>query len=528
MAKSKYDKPLFTRAREALGVLRGTHRPPYRLDDLARLVKYVVNVEKIKRDQRLGYRNDYRAGNEGRLREDWTVQIDTPTTELRSKQIKIVARSRDLFKNDDTYRNAINTIINNTIGIGLWPKPKIKNPDGTLNKALNKKIERLFWIYSNPEEWDARQKMPFIGEGQRMALKGILMCGDNFFNAVASQRNNSLLPVCWQMFEIDRLDASRDTYVSNMGAPFMENIKRTVHGINVGEYGNAVSYNIVGLDKPIPARNIIHSYMTDRPEQYIGIPAAVAGINSIYDSHELLEDYVLKSRAIAKLLWFLSDQNADVPYSDDEDSDSILGLDTMSQMRGKEAPADIKFPDNVNDTIAPLVRLLKHGVCSGLGTSYTAVTKDMENVNFAASKFIDIQDWRFYTTLRDWFNYETNRPFYNNFLQMIIVKKMLPEISIADYVRYPFNYTECEWVGNGKMDVDPLKDITADIEGLKNGIYSINDVVLKRGKDRDDHLDELEADKKDLELRGLPIVYGVSETAQKLNTEPVQEEGVTK
>jgi hypothetical protein len=71
--------------------------------------------------------NTYDASKTGRLREDWTSQTEVPYRELRNTQKRIRARSRDLYKNDPTYRAAINSICNLVVGRGLRPKPRVAN-----------------------------------------------------------------------------------------------------------------------------------------------------------------------------------------------------------------------------------------------------------------------------------------------------------------------------------------------------------------------------------------------------------------
>lgn len=509
----------FNRVKEAGRVISGKQTAPsWKMRDLQNIVTYAV--QKSRSERRL--KNEYGAGGEGRLREDWDSRTDTPYTELTSKHIKIVARSRDLYKNDTTYRGAINTIIDNVIGAGLWPKPKAKGPDGKLNVELNKKIEYYFNIYSKPGQWDARKKFIYVGDGQRLILRTILLSGDVFLNKVKNNSASPVVPFSWQVFEVDRLDNSRDTFLrSNFDA---KDVAQTVHGINIDKYGAEISYNIKGISKAIPAGQILHSCMVDRPEQYVGLPAAVAALTDIFDKKDLMEDYVLKSRAIAKVLWFLSNENDQIPYGDDADSNGALEIDSLSQMRGDKAPDSMKLPDSVSDTIQPLAKMLMHGITSSLGTSYTTVTRDMDGVNFAASKFIDIQEWRHYTALKDYFIYDHCVPFYENFVNDLILSNKVPELNASFYRSNPEMLMDVEWVGNGKMDVDPLKDITADIEGLSNGILTLEDCVTKRGKDLDEHLDKLQEIKGKIEERGLAFAFMVSETSKKLALEEPKNE----
>ena len=485
--------------------------PMHNLADLSRLIDFSIRRDRADRRAR----NEYDAGNTGRLRNDWGYTSDVPYNELASKQEIMRSRSRDLYKNDYTYRAAINTVVQNAVGTGITPKPKVKI-NGVDRPDINKSIEENFWLYCRRNQWDARQKSAWIGEGQRMALRTILVSGDVLLNKVPSKPGR-LLPVAWQMFEADRLDNSKDVFTRNNY--MSENVSQTMHGINIDAYGNPVSYWIKGIDKAISASNIIHSYPIDRPEQYIGLPSAVAALEAIFDKHDLLEDFVLKSRAIAKILNFLSNKNDKVPGTEDVSVDDFLKLEALSTMRGDEPPQDVKFPDNVNDTVAPLVRILEHGICSSLGTSYTTVTRNMDGVNFAASKFISIQEWAFNKMLRSWFVEDHCDPFYERAIEMMIVTGKIKGVTSDQYAKSPADYTYAEWTAVGKEDVDPEKDMNSDINGLKTGILSFADICARRGKDKAEQIETLKQEKKEFEDNGLPVLLGSE--LQPPSVEPV-------
>jgi lambda family phage portal protein len=511
-------QPFLARAHEAVNLIRGKQPASnFKIADLQRLVSYVVKSERNRARGRMGnIRNEYDGARTGRTREDWAYDTDVPYNELQGKHGILVARSRNLYKNDSTYRAAINTLVTNTIGTGLRPKPKVLGLDGKPDKAINAALEKAFWKYARASEWDARRKFPFVGEGQRLALKTVLISGDFIMNAVNS-RDGAFLPVMWQQCESDRLDTTSDYLQKQVWQG--ENVKQTIHGINLDEFGAPVSYLFKGINKAIPAKNIIHSFMSDRPEQYIGIPAAVAALDEVFDKQDLMEDYVLKSRAIAKVLWWLSNEmDDDIPKADDQDADSIIGLEPLSQIRTDKEPMPMKMPDSVSDTVGPLVKMLQHGVCSCMGTSYTTVTRDMDGVNFAASKFIDIQEWRFFSMLKDWFIGDYCDPFYEKFVLLSVASGQVPGISPTIFARDPYRYYEVEWTGNGKADVDPLKDIQADNEGLKTGVFTLSYCVGKRGEDLDDHIEQLRAEREKLKDAGLEDLI----TVQQGKTIPAQ------
>jgi lambda family phage portal protein len=421
------------------------------------------------------------------------------------------------------YRAAINTIVTNVIGAGLRPKPKVTGVDGRPAAEINRALEKAWWKYSRRDEWDARKKMPFVGEGQRLALKTILVSGDYILNAVAS-RPGAFLPVMWQQCEIDRLDTSSDSFKRDTWAS--ENIKQSLHGINFDEFGAPVSYKFKGVDVPVSAKNIIHSYMIDRPEQYAGVPAAAAALLSSYTRNNIIEDYSLKSEAIARILWHLSLDNIDSPGEDDTDSDSVLDIPQMAQMRGEKAPEQLKFPDNVNDTVGAVVRMLIDGLCSTLGTSYTTVTRNMDGVNFAASKFIDIQEWRSYGILRDYIIDDAFNPFWEKFVIQMVVKGEIPGVSPALFAKDPYRFFEVLWMGNGKQDVDPMKDISADNEALRTGVKSFSQVIAERGGDVEEVIEQIREDRERMRSAGLEdlITTQNQQTVVREEKEPAEQE----
>lgn len=511
------------RVRESFRILTGKQiTPSYKLRDLANLVDYVQRNERSRYRANKFY--NYKDGNTGRLREDWGISSDLPYNEIKPKLSILIARSRELFKNDETYKGAINNIVTKCIGTGLWPKPKVKKKDGTLDKETNKILEDGFDIYSKREQWNARKKFAFIGEGQRLILKTIIMSGNNILNAVRGNESN-YLPISWQLCEVDRLDTGSDYLIRNTN--YSKNIKQTIHGINLDEYCAPVSYLFKGIDRPISASNIIHSYMVDRPEQYIGIPAAVAALNLAYDKSELMEDYVLKSRAIAKVLWFLANENDDMPNSGDQDSDEVIGLDAMSQMRGEKAPEHIKMPDSVSETIEPLVKMLKIGICSCLGTSYTTVTRDLTGVNFAGAKFIDIQEWSFFKTLLDYFIDDACNPFYGKYVELMVHTNRVPTISPVEFEKEPYRFKEVSWLGVGKQDVEPKKEMDTDVAGKDNKFSTYGEILAKKGKSLDEHLDEMEEEREKFIERGFPDPYSGGQSKEKTDENQMTEEKIT-
>jgi len=492
MAK-KADK-INTRIRGALDVFRGRRK--------------AYNINQVLEAARIGgllgrrARDSYDAGKTGRLREDWGTSTDVPYYELASSHKKIRARSRELYKNDSTYRAAINAIVNRVVGKGLRPKPRVVDYENKPNLVINKQLEIHARRYFETIDWDAGRRHRFVGEGQRLALKTQLISGDVLLNAVNVPIGNHL-PIAWQMVEIDRLQSSQDYFTRTFENS--KDIKQTVHGINLNEYGAPVSYWFKGVDKPVSAKNIIHSFLQERPEQYIGEPLGTAILDSVYDKHDLDEDYVLKSRAVAKFLWWLSTLADKWPYSGDQDSDGYVSMDALTQMRSDEMPDIFKMPDNVSQTIEPLLRMKKHDVCSGMGLSYISVLLDMSGVNFAAASMNDIKEHINMGVLRDKFIGSFCQPMWEKFVRSLVIDGRREGVTPLRFESDVYHYTRCEWTGDAREYADPSKTARARIENIQAGRISLTEDLAERGKDVVEHIKEMEKERALLVDAGIKI-----------------------
>ena len=488
--------PLSKRFSGAMRVLRGR--------------SHAMNTRQILEAARVGaifgrrgpLNSGYDAGKTGRLREDWGTTTNVPYYELFGTQKKIRARSRELYKNDSTYRAAINVLVNRVVGTGLRPRPRVVDFEGKPNIIINKELEKHARRYLDTRSWDAGQRNSFIGAGQRLALKTQLISGDVILNAVNAKSGN-YLPIAWQMVEIDRLDNSKDSFQKTY--EFSKNTKQTVHGIDLDEFGAAMAYHFKGIERPISAKNIIHSYLQERPEQYIGEPIGTAILDSVFDKHDIDEDYTIKSRAVAKFLWWLSTLADKVPYSGDQDSDDVMSMDSLTMLRTEEKPDIFKMPDNVSETIEPLLKMKKHDICSGMGLSYISVLLDMGGVNFAAASMNDIKEHINMGVLREQFISSFCDPFWEKFVRTLVVENKLTGVTPARFDADIYHYTRCEWSADAREYADPSKTARARIENLKSGRISLTEDLAERGKDIVEHLDEIAKEREMMKDRGLNI-----------------------
>lgn len=429
----------------------------------------------------------YDAEKTGRVRADWGTSTSVPYHELHGKHAKIRARSRELYSNDSTYRRAIKAIVDHVVGTGLRPKPRVVDRNKKPIASINEQLEALAERYFATVEWDATRSMKWIGKGQRLQFTTQLRDGDillNMTNASTASRHS----FAWQMAEIDRLDDSQDLFYRTF--EHSDKIKQTVHGISLDTNGAPILYWFKGIDKPISASNVIHGYLQERPEQYIGEPLGMAVLDAVYDKHDLNEDYILKSRAIAKIIWHLSTMS-DFPSSGDQDSDSFAEMEPLSILRTEDKPNDMKMPDDVSRTLEPLVKMQKNDITSGMGISYISTLLDMTNVNFAAASMNSIKEWITFKPLRQDFTDSFCDPIWEKSVERWVLDGQIRGLTRDRFYADPYKYTRIQWDADAREHADPYKTSKAAIENITSGRISLKEDVESRGKDWSDHLKDL-------------------------------------
>jgi lambda family phage portal protein len=435
-------------------------------------------------------RSQYDAAKVNRTRANWPISNNTPYRNIAPDLDKLIARSRYAYDNDPIYFAAINTLVSNIIGQGLKVKAAVILKNGQPNNPVNKALDEAWVRYS--DEWDRRNMMTFE-DAQALAFRTMILSGGVLTNTVRSD-GKTLLPIAKQLIEPDRLDSSHDveavTITRNTPA------KQTLHGINVDEYGQPQSYWILGVENAISANNINHTFLHERPEQYMGIPWGRTALDPIWDIHQLHEDTLIKSRALADFVWWM-DPGSD-PWSADGDKDENGNaiIEQLGFLKTPNKPEVIRGDDTITSSVQPLTRMILNSVAPGFGLSYMTITKDLTDVNFAASRNVTMDERRMYRIHQKLWSRSFLQIEWADFVYYCVLMGIVPQLTMDKYLSNRYVYTRCAWQAEGWDWVDPMKDSNADIAMKDAGLTTDQDLLGKRGKDLETHYQQLAKEKE--------------------------------
>ena len=204
-------------------------------------------------------------------------------------QLNVITKCRDLAKNDSIIRAYLGACQKNIIGkSGFTLQCQVKSGEGTLNEKLNDELEWLWY------EWGKACNNFLTVDGgmghnefDSLILRTLMIDGEVFIRIHREVKNPYGLS-----FEL--IDAASIDYTKvREAAP---NINAIILGVEVDKYykpvayylnpGNSTSYQ-VGITERVDAKDIIHIFRKEFPQQVRGIPP----FNAVLDDIKQIQDY---------------------------------------------------------------------------------------------------------------------------------------------------------------------------------------------------------------------------------------------
>jgi lambda family phage portal protein len=167
----------------------------------------------------------YNAATHGRRTANWHAPATSANRELEYQLRTLRNRSRDLVRNNDYAKRAIDVIEGNTVGTGIRPAPW---EDG----RVEKRVKKLWQSWGEDVSCDFDEQLNFYG------LQGLIMrtVAESGECLILRRRNNQNIPVQLQVLEPDYLDAYKTSFLIEPGKPFQ------FMGIEFDERGKRTGY----------------------------------------------------------------------------------------------------------------------------------------------------------------------------------------------------------------------------------------------------------------------------------------------
>jgi lambda family phage portal protein len=456
----------------------------------------------------------FSAGLQSRLTSGWVTTNASADADIFRALDTMRARSRDLANNNDYIKKWLRMIGNNVVGpSGFSLQCQSSDPSGKIDKLANDTIEGGFDTWARRGVCDISGQHSFVDLSQ-LAIKAVARDGEALIRRIRGRKVNAF-GYALQLIDIDRLLVN---YNQQLGANFIR------MGIEMDSYGRPVAYHLrsihpgesmpVTIDgkavymERVPANDMFHLFMADRPEQRRGIPwshSAMTRINMLagYEDAAL----VASRTGAAKMGFFTSPDGDASPLSDgtDEKGDFVTDAEpgTFSIL-----PKGYDFkewnPDYPQANYDAFVKACLRGISSGLGVAYNSLANDLEGVNFSSIRAGLLEERDSWMVIQNWMTEALMRPVYLDWLQMALAIGVLkmPNGSALPVQKFD-KFAMHTWQGRRWAWVDPLKDVEANLAAVNGGLKSRREVIAEQGRDIDDVWAQLQKEELDAAKMGL-------------------------
>jgi len=453
------------------------------------------------------HKRAYQGANTGRLFDDFKSSERSADSELYPAIRRLRSRARELARNNEYAKRYLMLLRNNVIGDrGFTLQVKALTTDGKLDVSGNQAVEDRWRIWGRSGNCTVDGRMSWI-EVQKLVIESCARDGEAF---IRIHRNASFQDsISLEIIESDRVDEEMSKRLPNGNEIRM--------GVELDQYKKPVAYHLLSYhpgdydfttlsSSPkhvrIEADQMIHVFMPLRAGQTRGETWFAPAMATMKQLGALREAAVVNARVGASKMGFFTSPSGDGFVADDLEDSSVPIMEaepgTFHQLpQGVEFTSfDPQYPSNEFDSFH---KACLKGIASGLGISYTALSNDLESTSYSSIRQGALDERDAYRNMQSFLLDSFVRKVYDAWLASTMEMGAII-VPLREYDRFA---ARSEFRGRAWSWVDPQKEMTAAVLGLKNGILSLQDVAANYGKDVEELLAQIQRDKSLMEQFGV-------------------------
>lgn len=502
---------------------------------LDRAIATVAPTWAVKRIQARGMLAYHEAVKTTRLRRARTKEARGDAI-VGMSAAKLRAYARDMERNHDISRGALNRLVQNIAGprgITIEPQPRTKS--GEIHEEFARQTLALWRDWGKrPEvtwqhDWPSAQRLlcrAWVRDGESLAQR---LAGN-----VAGLDHGTEVPYSIEMMESD-----------SMPLDYYDEARRITQGVERNAWGRPAAYWLYKIDpaklftlatiadlKRVPADRMIHVKLVDRILQARGLSMFAAVLTRLDD----VKDYEDSERIAAKVAASMSayikkgmpenyagQTNDDGTDAEPRNLKFRPGTIFDDLLPGEEIGLiDSKRP---NTNLEPFRQGQLRAAAAGLDMSYSSLARHYDG-NYSAQRQELIEQWGAYGVLQSEFGARVVLPVYEDFLGAAILSGRLKVPTDLD----PASLDDAILVGPQMPWIDPVKEMQAN-KGLERAGYkSAQQIIRERGGNPHDVFEQIrtwrkKANDADLVFDSDPAKTASAGTAQDYLREQVDNEG---
>ena len=483
------------------------------------------------RPQAKGY-SDAGASYSRRALKGFSASSGSPARDIDDNNLTLRQRTRMLYMGAPIATSAIRTNRTNVVGTGVVPRPRI---DAAVLGMTDAQADA--WADAARREfalWAADRKacdatgLNTFYEMQQLVVQSWLASGDTFA-LVKRSKSSRMRPYTLrlQLVEADRVSTPVGM---GGGMPYgwtsgrnPDTGNRIYDGVEVDGSGGVVAYHIANAhpwEMPDDGSGVewqrvraygaktgqpqvLHVMESERPDQYRGVSVLAQAIEPLLQMRRYTNAELDAAVIQASFSAFVKTEDpTDNPFnevgasrgsvepeagiSDDED-EYELGPGTINFMKPGE---DVVFgdPSRPNGGFEGFIRAMATQVGAALEIPRDLLLKEF-NASYSASRAALMEAWKAFRMRRTWLVDDFCRPVWELFISEAVSSKRLPAPHFFTNPLVRAAYLGCEWIGPSQGQLDPVKEINAELSAIEAGITTREAASVRiNGSDWDENV----------------------------------------
>lgn len=464
----------------------------------------------------------YEGARRDRLTSDWATSSTSADSEIFSALRLLRERSRDLVRNNPYLKAAIyKTIPNNVVGQGVTFQSQVRRKRlDKLDDSINTQIEEAWKEWIEEPKWCHTAGKLSLWEIERLIVKSLVESGEVFVRKVKQSFSDSPVPFAIEIIEADQLC---DTHAYNSYGG-----NQVKMGVELNEWQRPVAYHFYpyhpgdsGFFRAsyntrllrLGAEEIIHLFISDRPNQTRGVPWVHATIGKLRQLNGYEEAEVVAARIQAAIAAFVQSPDPEtLGTTNPENGERLRDLEpgVIEYLAPGETLASF-IPTRPNQGFDNFVRAMLRGAAVSMGVSYEGFTGDFSNTSYSSSRTALLSERDCYKIMQVWLIQNFHRPIFKEWQQLAVLSGRLP---INDFFQDRNRYCKPKFTARGWDWVDPLKETNANKISVEAGFKTLTDIAAESGKDFEDIV---KTRRRELDLMA---AYGITFNSEAATPQP--------
>jgi len=485
---------------------------------------------------RVGYKGYGSAGASvtKRSTKGFTATSGSPREDIDDNNYTLRQRGRLMYMGNPVASSAVKTHRTNTVGLGLKlnPRPDAEFLGLSQEEALEwtKKVKREFSLWaSHKDGCDATGVCDFY-ELQQLLLTAWLTSGDAFA-LIQYNKPTILRPYGLRIRAIEAdLIATPDNYgggiLSEGKNPINGN--RIIDGVEIDKSGLIVAYHISNRYpfeattadieyKRVEARgktsgmpNILQIMSAERPGQYRGVTFLAPVIISLLQMGRYTESELTAALVDSYFTAYIQTNTpeGENPFNEaGPESDAEVSQDPNDYEMG---PGQVNFlQPGENVVLADPKRpasgfpAFVEAICTQVGAALEIpadILLKKFNASYSASRGALLEAWKSFKMYRTWFVNDFCKPVYELWLSEAVATGRIEAPGFFTDPAMHEAWINSQWIGPSQGQLDPVKEINAEILACANGFSTHEDSALRiNGSDFNSNIEQLLREKTMLE-----------------------------